>query len=1211
MMVKKKIMSTVERMLPLFMNSTQHHFSKWKIEHIVPLYERKSRSKFKREKLIKRTKVKILHLRQNLMDDGLKWKRGSRIGNITNTAYFGKKPSTDEFQSDLLCNSNETIQIDNNTHVEDLSKGMLDELDASSSPTFTQVKRLYFSLKKKGNEALVQFVSNSDFLRICIFMTRKKIRNRVVEEEFLLRVSRELDEVPHSPTDSASGGPTDSASGGPTNFASGGPTDSASNRPTDSASNRPTDSASNRPTDSASNRPTDSASNRPTDSASNRPTDSASSRSSNCPTREPLLSENNFCHWLEFIHHIGLNGLGTCRERSSKKCSVEWNFKKLKHTYNGIMSKITNEIVLNKEHIINILNINDKHLYFDEFLFDYFDLTISMNFETYDEHEITYICKHLSKILFSLSLQLNGIKCESNVQRLVKRYICKSLVFSSEFDIKESLEGEEKFRYDSPKQGDQQISAASNYHLEPECAEPVKLVESLKSRIVQSSFVQTLNKKLKKCVHEYKYYNLVDILEFYTLFDIKKKDMRKRVINEVDKFINIMKYGYHAKALILFSLNRKYLDEENEKSVRRLIRRTSQMLHFYWPPEFIIETIIACCSSFLSLSYREEKGKNKTLRNLFLYLKGNVKKCIHPILLINLLNSLASVGITHFTVFNHIINYVKKKKNSINEAYIVLILKHLTKLGYPNDDLFYSFLFSENALNRISKLPNGSLISLLHIINYYKNGNTFDRKKNFYLGNVFVKSSMLSFYVEYVMFLLLTRQGVLASQCHAQGVTFSTGGGEAENVEDEGETTKRRGRNFLDTSSPYQLAALNYNTLKEDVFMQLLNGLTNLKITNLDMLQYAIDYIHMCLKRINENHVMTVFQFISEHFMSFQSIGYSITRLTYIYLHQIAENNILKLPEAYLPHCAFSTLSFYFIETVLKNKKNNVDLIEKTMIIFTDKIRGGLKILIQEGKEEEEEKKMCKLLHIISAVLQMIYVKIERRLPDKLFSFCRHVEKHFSQMEGEVTMGIRNEEKMSASQHYIFFFSDLFRQKKINHFVNFFSYPYTIDIVIPADKEEMKKTSERREESEEEKGESNTRTSTKKKALFIIDNFDRMYLKNVQLGKFFKDKIWEKSTNCTGSVQDGGRNQSEVGEVGDVKEVKKVKDLLDEDGCGLIEGRDKYLHVGDEKIKNIVFEDNNIGTCLKPYEAIREWFLNNNNYSISYISVSDWESKYM
>ncbi|EUD66234.1 hypothetical protein C922_03429 [Plasmodium inui San Antonio 1] len=1077
---------------PFFVSVTRRQFAHWKIEHTVPLYERRSRAKLKREKLLKKAKIQVLHLGRSARLEG--GASTARVGSTSNTAHLGSSSYTGHMEL-----PHGAIRTED-PHVKELPELKMEQLNASSL-TFTHAKRLFLIIRRKGNEALLKHVNNEHLVHVCVFMVKKNVRCRPVEEEFLRRVGYAVGEEVGEEVDGTS------------------------------------------------------------------------SRAAASPPGDPLLRADNLYHVLEFIHHIGLNNVSV---RQSGYHA--WGFTKLKRIYNALLSQITNKMILSKGDVMEVLRINDKYLHFDECLFDYIDGTIESTFDTYDEHEVASLCRHLNKILFLLALQRHGIKCDLKVHRLVKRYVCKSLVFSPEAG-QEKWEEQQKWQEQQKSEGhrpweghrssEAQLGDVVPPHVDdpvarcPEASPPSPL-HTFRERIRKSSLVKTLNKELSKSAHEYKYYNLVELLEFYSLFQIRRKGMVKRLINEVDKYINIMKYGYHAKALILFSLNRKHLDEENQKSIRRLIRRTSQMLHFYWPVEFILETIIACCS-FL------DKG-NKTMRNLFLYLKGNIKKCVHPVLLVNFLKSLAATQIQEWTVCNQIVNYVKEKKDFIDEIYVVQILKYLSVLNYPNDELFVSFLTGDRVLSRFSRLPSESLVNLLHVVNHYRGVPPSGGEKDFRLGNILVRSCASVFFSEYVMFLLLSRRGTTKRQGMENTVEERT------NHNVHGEVHHNGGTSLLQdvTSLPKEATSLPQDATSPphaDAFVQLLNALTNLKITNLDMLHYALSYLQGGgLPCVEQSHVVTLFQFFSEHLINCPSAGESLTREIYTYLHQVAKKTIMKLPEEYLIHCAFSVLAYYFVDIVLNKNKKNVDLLEKMMIIFGHKIRAGLNLLTEEN---EEKKASSELMHVISAVLKLIYEKIEKRLPDELFTLCTHVQKHLTAIGGEAVKAGRDQ-KIPTGQHFIFFFSDLFKSKKIPHFVNYFSYPYTIDIVIPGwgDKGGLGEESRQR-------------------ALFLIDSFDQMYLRNVPVGRFFGE---------VGREQMGKHGSGQM-------EEQPISQMEEQRICQMGKQRDDPTR--EHRTGEVVYQNEDVRTCLKPYEAIREWFLNSHNYAVSYVSVADWESKYM
>ncbi|CRG99111.1 conserved Plasmodium protein, unknown function [Plasmodium relictum] len=1118
-----------------FIKKIKYYYSSTKLENIIPLYERKSRIKFKKEKLLKKIKVRILHLNrnkktskrylpsysENLLNDVFNQSTRKKICDTNNPLVLEK-------DIDIL--STPISRNENDLDKSDLIKRKIEILNGKAL-TFMHLKKLYFLINKKENEVLIENLNNSNFLKICIFTNKKNIRNHLIEKEFLKRISdTEMKE-------------------------------------------------------------------------------------------NSFFNENNFSYILEYIHYIGLNNI-----KNIHNSKQEWNFKKLKITYNILLNNLTKKIILNNDQIIKIISISDKYLYFNKYIFDYIDSTIQMNFNTFNEHEITYICKYLSKMLFFFSILQNNIKYNINVHRLIKRYICKSVVLSNNINLLESYNGNdikiisenenENIYIDMKKLNDlEQITKNNlnnknnkNNKLNKSTSEKKKLRhENFKMLIKNSSFVNILNKELKNYLHEFKYYNLIDIFEFYTIFEIDNKNMMMRFINETNKYINIMKYGYHSKALILFSLNRNYLQLENEKTIRRLIRRIPYMLNFHWPVEIIIETIIAC--SFFSC-------KEKIFKNLFIYLKNNIKKCIHPIILDNLSNSLVSINKINFVIFQQILSYLKKNIKLINISYIINILKNMSTLNYKDFDFFFFFLTYENVFNRICDLSRPILINFFHLI--YQYNNFLEKKNCIYINDIYVKSNLSIFYIEYILFLMLKKENnflkinssllekneeILKEEHEMQHSPQDYNSYEKEflflnksshidiiknkdyiekdnkticidnnmsdkewntyekenhikemkennnteksfkeiPIESDGNTTvnsiKYNNSNIYNDEIPTSCIGYKIFELNADNFIYFLKGFINLKIINFNVLYYSIQFIHKNLNSFNENHIIILFHFLSEHLTVFSFLEDSLIRKTYSYLHTIAKNTILNLPDYFLPHCIFSVITFYFTEIVLKNNKRNVDLLENILVMFCNKLRGGLEVLTVEN---EEKKVNPELLNIISEILQMLYVKVEKRMPDDLYNFCKYIKEYY-----KINENIVNDNK--NKQNFISFFSNLLKNKKINHFIKYSVYPYTIDVVITNEDDDI---------------------TQKKRALVVIDKLDDIYLRQIHLTDFFYNYSTKNIT---------------ISEKVENNILKKEK---------------KIIH------------EHYVSNTLKPYESIREWFLNNKNFSVSYVSISEWRNKH-
>ncbi|EUT85570.1 hypothetical protein PFAG_02931 [Plasmodium falciparum Santa Lucia] len=310
-----------------------------------------------------------------------------------------------------------------------------------------------------------------------------------------------------------------------------------------------------------------------------------------------------------------------------------------------------------------------------------------------------------------------------------------------------------------------------------------------------------------------------------------------------------------------------------------------------------------------------------------------------------------------------------------------------------------------------------------------------------------------------------------------------------------------------------------FNTFMNiDTFIYFLKGFINLKINNIDALYFSLQYINSTNKKLfHYNHMVILFQFFSEQFITFfpllkkkkkkrEKTNWLVQKFYYD-IYEITKNNISKMCDFYIPHCTFSVLSILFIETIILNNQSNIieieifQVIENILIMFCNKMRGSTKLLVEQG---EDKKCDSQLLHMISCILQKLYIKMNKRLPDELHKFCTHVQKNY-----EIRENVKDIEKRHV-QEFISFFSNILKSKKINHIINYQLYPYNLDIVIiPHDHNQningtLQKTKIKHDEKEKQCInthdqlciENNNKKKKKKKTIFVIDNMDNMYLKN-------------------------------------------------------------------------------------------------------------------
>ncbi|KAK1443287.1 hypothetical protein BgAZ_201630 [Babesia gibsoni] len=105
--------------------------------------------------------------------------------------------------------------------------------------------------------------------------------------------------------------------------------------------------------------------------------------------------------------------------------------------------------------------------------------------------------------------------------------------------------------------------------------------------VVASDYVKCLEGRLPVCLHQYSYFNLIDMGEFYHVFGIES-DVRTRFSTELWKYLYTLKYGYPIKSLVVLSK----LGLGDTKTFGRLIRNIPQTLAFRWPLSLVAECLI-------------------------------------------------------------------------------------------------------------------------------------------------------------------------------------------------------------------------------------------------------------------------------------------------------------------------------------------------------------------------------------------------------------------------------------------------------------------------------------------------------------------------------------------------------------------------------------------------------------------------------------------
>lgn len=106
-----------------------------------------------------------------------------------------------------------------------------------------------------------------------------------------------------------------------------------------------------------------------------------------------------------------------------------------------------------------------------------------------------------------------------------------------------------------------------------------------------TALFEVLRRELPFRVHEYAWWNLIDIAEAYLELGVDDREMIERFGHECFKLIFSMKYEYPAKALKVLA----FLEAGDKRTFRSLIRHLPRRLYSL-PPLLTAESVIACVS---------------------------------------------------------------------------------------------------------------------------------------------------------------------------------------------------------------------------------------------------------------------------------------------------------------------------------------------------------------------------------------------------------------------------------------------------------------------------------------------------------------------------------------------------------------------------------------------------------------------------------------
>eukprot|EP00921_Rhytidocystis_pertsovi_P007782 GHVQ01012929.1.p1 GENE.GHVQ01012929.1~~GHVQ01012929.1.p1 ORF type:complete len:1219 (+),score=95.02 GHVQ01012929.1:380-4036(+) len=198
-----------------------------------------------------------------------------------------------------------------------------------------------------------------------------------------------------------------------------------------------------------------------------------------------------------------------------------------------------------------------------------------------------------------------------------------------------------------------------------------------------------LSEKLPYVLHEFSYWNLIDVAEMYLRLQIHDSDIIQRFTAETWKLVLKMRYGYHAKAvrvLTLLGTEEGYRTEagtaesngwcHHPTTMRSLIRGLPRMLAFSWSADVIAETLV-------TLGVLEHQD-SRIYRHFSLYLQthGRLESIRSPQLVCDIAAAMAKTQRLDHPLFGRIVGIANENKLFFSSSQIIAMNSAFTEVDF-------------------------------------------------------------------------------------------------------------------------------------------------------------------------------------------------------------------------------------------------------------------------------------------------------------------------------------------------------------------------------------------------------------------------------------------------------------------------------------------------------------------------------------------------
>eukprot|EP00371_Babesia_bovis_P002383 XP_001611030.1 hypothetical protein [Babesia bovis T2Bo] len=292
------------------------------------------------------------------------------------------------------------------------------------------------------------------------------------------------------------------------------------------------------------------------------------------------------------------------------------NVKDLPAIYHKMVTKIVyGDVFITENELDNLLYTFQKLAVCDGRILDYYSERIANHFDCFSDDEVCNFA----------------------------RYLVKSLYARDKLD---------------------EFGASVDYSREFSASEIKELLDGFD--VKSSAYLRCLESKMPTTLHQYTYFNLIDLGEFYHIFNIQS-EVIIRFSTELWKYLYTLQYGYPIKSLVVLSK----LGLSDCKTFGRLIRNIPQTLAFRWPLNLVAECLI-CLDGAKS---------EKIYVILAHYLVKSLSASFNPRSTMRIFDSLRLKGVVLTGFYQKVLNIQANNPKWLNHTELLSAARYAKEVG--------------------------------------------------------------------------------------------------------------------------------------------------------------------------------------------------------------------------------------------------------------------------------------------------------------------------------------------------------------------------------------------------------------------------------------------------------------------------------------------------------------------------------------------------